>query len=147
MSISVNISPSELKKLDRDLKRYGKKKENEINRAVVDMAFDAVSEMKSPGKTPRDTSFMVGAINHSPIDKSTQRIESPAEYSSAVEYGTKAHTIRAKNKKVLKSKYGVFFGKKVRHPGTKAQPFFYPVVNKHYKIMVRKIQILLSKKK
>ena len=40
--------------------------------------------------------------------------------------GTKAHIIRPKNKKALANKKaGLFFGKKVNHPGTKANPYLF----------------------
>ena len=45
-------------------------------------------------------------------------------YAKYVHGGTKAHIIRPKNKKALaNTKAGLFFGKKVNHPGTKANPY------------------------
>lgn len=47
--------------------------------------------------------------------------EGIAPHGDYVLFGTKAHEIRAKNAKALKTPYGFF--KKVNHPGTKANDF------------------------
>lgn len=48
-----------------------------------------------------------------------------AKYASHVEFGTRAHIILPRVKKALANKRtGQFFGKRVNHPGTKANPFF-----------------------
>lgn len=47
-----------------------------------------------------------------------------APYAKFVHDGTRPHIIKAKNKKVLANKRaGVVFGKKVKHPGNKANPY------------------------
>ena len=74
-----------------------------------------------------------------------------AKYARAVEFGTAPHIIRSKKGKILtnynslrqgqKKKGGVkFFGYRVKHPGTKAQPFFFPVVNKEVRLFTKKWQ-------
>ena len=42
-------------------------------------------------------------------------------YAKWVYYGTRPHTIKPKRKKALKTPYGVY--KKVKHPGTKPNPY------------------------
>lgn len=56
------------------------------------------------------------------------RIGPTTDYAAYVEYGTKPHEIRPKNKKALRFRMGntLVFAKKVNHPGTKAQPFVRP---------------------
>ena len=44
-----------------------------------------------------------------------------APYAKFVHYGTKPHIIKPKRKKALKTPYGVY--KRVKHPGTKANPY------------------------
>lgn len=46
-----------------------------------------------------------------------------APYAKFVHFGTKPHIIKAKKAKVLANKNGKVFGKKVNHPGAKAQPY------------------------
>lgn len=53
-----------------------------------------------------------------------------APYARFVHEGTKPHIIKAKNKKVLASK-GKIFGKKVNHPGTKANPYLKNAANRY----------------
>lgn len=48
-----------------------------------------------------------------------------AEHGIYVEKGTRPHTIEIKNSKVLSDGKNIF-GRKVKHPGTKAQPFLLP---------------------
>ena len=42
-------------------------------------------------------------------------VEFKTNYAASVELGAKPHVIEIKNKKVLRSKKGVFFGKKVNY--------------------------------
>jgi hypothetical protein len=52
-----------------------------------------------------------------------------AVYAPMVEFGTRPHVIEAKNASVLANKKtGQFFGKRVNHPGTKANPFMERIV-------------------
>lgn len=54
-----------------------------------------------------------------------------ANYSAAVETGTKPHPIAVVNKKVLANKRtGQFFGKLVHHPGTRPNPFMMRAIEK-----------------
>ena len=52
-----------------------------------------------------------------------------ASYAKFVHFGTKPFTIKPKKKKALKTKFGVF--KKVKHPGSKANPYFEKAVNSY----------------
>jgi len=59
------------------------------------------------------------------------KIISNANYSAAVEYGTKPHIIRPVSAKALHWKSGGkdFFAKSVNHPGCNSQPFMRPARN------------------
>ena len=50
-----------------------------------------------------------------------------AEHGPHIEYGTKPHVIKPKNRKALRFGVpgGFAFAKGVKHPGTTAQPFFF----------------------
>jgi HK97 gp10 family phage protein len=78
---------------------------------------------------------------------------SNANYSKAVEEGTKPHIIRARNKKVLAgakrrapggwnnfSRDWAIYGKKVKHPGTRGQPFMQPAFNVGRKDLMERLQ-------
>ena len=63
-------------------------------------------------------------INQRFTSKLSGEIESRANYSVYVHEGTRPHEIRIRNKRVLANKRtGQIFGKRVMHPGTKANPF------------------------
>jgi hypothetical protein len=52
-------------------------------------------------------------------------VEAKASYSAYVDQGTRPHIINVVNRKVLANRRtGQIFGKRVRHPGTRATKFF-----------------------
>lgn len=91
-----------------------------------DLALTAVSEQKklSPVKTGNlRRTIHVGSVT----PRSADTIASAA-YAAHVEFGTRPHEIRPRYRKVLswKGAGGPVFARRVRHPGTKAQPYMLP---------------------
>ena len=84
------------------------------------------------------TGFLLRSINTGPVEGDfvtgiTGTVSASAPYALHVEYGTKAHIIRPKNKKALRwasggGAGGWAFAKSVKHPGTTAQPFLRPAL-------------------
>ncbi len=66
-----------------------------------------------------------------------------APYGVFVHEGTRAHIITTKNKKVLSSG-SVFFGKEVRHPWTKKNPFMTRAKQKKESVTISKYRTLLE---
>lgn len=66
-------------------------------------------------------------------------VSTNVEYAPFVEYGTAAHEIMIRTKKVL-SNGKVIFGKKVKHPGTRPQPFFFPAYEKLRKRFINSLK-------
>lgn len=58
-----------------------------------------------------------------------------AYYARFIEFGTQSHTIKAKNAPVLHLHGGIFV-EEVQHPGSTAQPFFYPA----YRALRRRVR-------
>ncbi|KAA3687887.1 HK97 gp10 family phage protein [Campylobacter fetus] len=57
-----------------------------------------------------------------------------APYAKFVHFGTKPHIIRVKKARVLANKKsGIIFGKKVNHPGTKANPYLKNALDSYIK--------------
>jgi len=126
------------REFDRDLAKFAKKNHNDFKKAVstatMRMHFLAVN------RAAKKTGNMARMIRMLIIGKGfTGDVISQANYSNDVENGTKPHTITVKNKKVLagparKAPSGwtnisgdyAIYGKSVKHPGTKAQPFMMP---------------------
>ena len=66
------------------------------------------------------------------------------KYAPGVEYGTKAHIIRAKNKKALCWKGAKHPVKKVNHPGSKAKPYLIPAFEKEKDQFLEKLKEVIS---
>lgn len=86
-------------------------------------------------EAPKDTGDLMRSITSS-LKGKEGIVRTDLEYAKHVIYGTSAHTITVKNKKVLSDinsgstkKKGAIFGTKVRHPGTKPNNFPARAVN------------------
>ena len=95
-----------------------------------DLALSAVGEQKrlAPVRTGNlRRTIHVGRVT----DRSAETIAS-ADYAAYVEFGTKAHEIRPRNKRALRWKVpgGYRFATRVRHPGTRAKPYMLPGAEK-----------------
>ena len=74
--------------------------------------------------TPRVTQRLAGDLTIFPTTHKGERSVGNSaliDYAKFVYYGTKPHIIKPKNKKALKTPYG--YRKRVKHPGTKANPY------------------------
>lgn len=60
----------------------------------------------------------------------TGQITANAHYAPHVEFGTRRHTITVRTARVLTDGVSIF-GRKVRHPRTKRQPFMQPALHKN----------------
>ena len=103
---------------------------DDLGPLMRDLALDAVSEQKrlAPVKTGNlRRTIHVGRVT----DRSAETIAG-ADYAAHVEFGTKAHEIRPRNKRALRWKVpgGFRFATRVRHPGTRARPYMIPGAEK-----------------
>jgi hypothetical protein len=90
--------------------------------------FEVVNEAKQ--RTPVRTGVLRAAWKmrserHS--EGGVIEVSNETEYGPYIEYGTKPHTITAKNAKVLTDGSN-FFGQSVQHPGTAPKPMLAPAV-------------------
>jgi hypothetical protein len=106
------------------------------------LALSAVREQKK--LVPRRTGNLGRSIGIGAVTTRTAETVATANYAVFVELGTKAHTIVPRTKKVLRFAVGgnatlsgrprtggqVVFARRVRHPGTRAQPFMVPGAQK-----------------
>jgi len=141
------------REFDRDLEKFAKKNHRDFVKAVhtatTRMHFLAVN------RAPVKTGNLRRMIRMLILGKGlTGDVISQANYSKDVEEGTKPHVITVKNKKVLagpasKAPPGwenisgdyAIYGTKVKHPGTKAQPFMMP----SFMAAMRKLYRLIEK--
>lgn len=138
------------KAYNQKLKRFAKKTGKQFDMVLT----DATNKMHRK------------AVNDAPVDNGDLRqnirisgkgvVISHKTYSEAVEKGTKPHTIRAKDAKVLAgaarkapsgwnnfSRDWAIYGKEVRHPGTKGQPFMRPAWEHGRNVLNREIKKVL----
>ena len=66
------------------------------------------------------------------------------KYAPGVEYGTKAHIIKPKNKRFLYWKGAKHPVKQVNHPGSKAKPFLIPAFNQEKDQFLEKLKEVIS---
>jgi hypothetical protein len=136
--IKYKINKKDISKLEKKINKIDL---NLIQDLTKELGITAsIISLKAKRDAPVDTSFLKNSINFGKDSKGVF-VESPAKYSAAVEFGTKPHKIKAKNKSVLFSaKTNTFFGKEVDHPGTKAQPFFFDNAKTEIKILIKRLQ-------
>ena len=126
--IDLNLDTEFLKKLVKNIKQYQKELKEEVFKALKETVLQIEKEAKR--KCPVDTGRLRNSITPE-IESSVEgKVGTNVKYASAVEYGTKPHEIKPKKAKrlVWKDKDSKEFqsAKKVKHPGTKAQPFLEP---------------------
>lgn len=121
---------------------------NKVKQDIFDEVAKAATETRNEAirKTPVDTGNLRAGwkvrINRG-RDTMEATVKNEVKYVRAIEYGTKPRTIRAKNKKVLADrKTGRVFGKRVRHPGTKAKPMIRPALAKVVPVLKDRIRRL-----
>jgi HK97 gp10 family phage protein len=76
-----------------------------------------------------DTGALRGSITYK-VSANDGKVGTNVEYAPHIEFGTKAHTISVKSAKVLSDGKSIF-GKTVKHPGTSAQPFLRPALDRN----------------
>lgn len=110
----------------------------EAARREIDLAIQkSIIKVERDAKRLAPVNKLTGGGNLRQSIQSSQQqlkgvVQAKVKYAAAVEFGTRPHTIVAKNGKVLANKRtGQFFGKTVNHPGTRAQPYLTPAVTQN----------------
>jgi|LSQX01.1.fsa_nt_gb hypothetical protein len=112
---------------------------NITNKGIVNFGF-----LRSSIRVSFASDRLGSTIDINPQQRKTPygSLVAAVNYAPHIEFGTRPHVIQVRRAKVLAGyllkpgakKYGwMYFGKKVNHPGTKANPFFYPVAKRVYK--------------
>jgi len=112
----------------------------ELNSAVsrVITKLESKTKKEAPVNKQSGGGNLRQSIRSSMIGLARGRIEVGAHYGIYVHEGTRPHTIRIVNKKVLANKRtGQIFGRVVRHPGTQPNPFLKRAVEKNQSFIDR----------
>lgn len=139
MAIQITLKINNLEQLQEVYKQAPKRMGEELNKAVarsVGMIVQAVKQEAPVSKASRGPGMVGGNLRQNVrgamIGVGRGRVSSDAPYSGFVEFGTRPHVIEVKNKRVLAARTAgtrsggqyAIFGRRVNHPGTKANPFF-----------------------
>lgn len=126
----INIRIDGLQEFRSDVGRAGNEVPNHVRWAMV----QSVNVVKNSAQhlAPFKTGNLRRSIFTDIQDNGFRGVvgsdPSIASYAAGIEYGTKAHDIVPVNKQALFWKGALNPYKRVRHPGTRAQPFMEPAI-------------------
>ena len=127
----IKINADELNKFSAEIPKLYEKNEALVRQTVKNSAFNIQKNAKSNLTKNKsvDTGHLRRGVSTDIRGLGATIHTSNIKYAPGVEYGTKAHIIKAKNKKVLYWKGAKHPVKKVNHPGSKAKPYLIPAFN------------------
>ena len=138
----IKINADELNKFSVEIPKLYEKNEALVRQTVKNSAFNIQKNAKSNLTKNKsvDTGHLRRGISTDIKGLGATIHTSNIKYAPGVEYGTKAHIIRAKNKKALYWKGAKHPVKKVNHPGSKAKPYLIPAFEKEKDQFLEKLK-------
>ena len=142
----IKINADELNKFSVEVPKLYEKNEALIRQTVKNSAFNIQKNAKSNLTKNKsvDTGHLRRGISTDIKGLGATIHTSNIKYAPGVEYGTRAHIIRAKNKKALYWKGAKHPVKKVNHPGSKAKPYLIPAFEKEKDQFLEKLKEVIS---
>ena len=142
----IKINADELNKFSIEIPKLYEKNEALIRQTVKNSAFNIQKNAKSNLTKNKsvDTGHLRRGISTDIKGLGATIHTSNIKYAPGVEYGTKAHIIRAKNKKALYWKGAKHPVKQVNHPGSKAKPYLIPAFNQEKDQFLEKLKEVIS---
>ena len=142
--IKVNIN--ELEKFSVELGKLSDEIEEDVKKVVKNSAFNIQKNAMS--NLTKNKSVDTGHLRRG-IATDIRGLEaiihtSNIKYAPMVEYGTKAHIIRPKNKRALYWKGAKHPVKSVRHPGGRAKPYLIPAFDKEKDQFLEKLKEVIN---
>ena len=128
---------------------------NEVNEELHGLITRSTYRVAGAAKRNAPSSFGKLRQNITAMVKGlTGEVAVNVDYAGAVEFGTKPHEIKPRWKKALAFKPGAGFRfwdesgrvvvKRVKHPGTKAQPFLRPAVEAEAEVIKRSLEKIIN---
>ena len=142
----IKINADELNKFSIEIPKLYEKNETLVRQTVKNSAFNIQKNAKSNLTKNKsvDTGHLRRGISTDIRGLGATIHTSNIKYAPMVEYGTKAHIIRAKNKKALYWKGVKHPVKKVNHPGSKAKPYLIPAFNQEKDQFLEKLKEVIN---
>jgi hypothetical protein len=100
-----------------------------VKKVTEEVALDAMAHC------PVDSGDLVESIATRYPGKLHGVVIVGTDHWAHVEYGTPPHEIKSTGPWSLRSDEGVYFGRRVWHPGTEAQPFMRPALYRRRKLV------------
>lgn len=142
----IKINADELNKFSIEIPKLYEKNEALVRQTVKNSAFNIEKNAKSNLTKNKsvDTGHLRRGISTDIRGLGATIHTSNIKYAPGVEYGTKAHIIKAKNKKALYWKGAKHPVKKVNHPGSRAKPYLIPAFEKEKDQFLEKLKEVIS---
>ena len=142
----IKIDSDELNKFSVEIPKLYEKNEALVRQTVKNSAFNIQREAMSNLTKNKsvDTGHLRRGISTDIKGLGATIHTSNIKYAPGVEYGTKAHIIRAKNKRFLYWEGAKHPIKQVNHPGSKAKPFLIPAFNQEKDQFLEKLKEVIS---
>ena len=142
----IKINADELNKFSLELIRLSNEVEEDVKKVVKNSAFNIQENAMS--NLTKNKSVATGHLRRG-VSTDIKGLEatihtSNIKYAPHVEYGTKAHIIKPKNKKALYWKGAKRPVKQVNHPGSKAKPFLIPAFNQEKDQFLEKLKEVIK---
>lgn len=117
------------------------------SKAGAEEYTEAIHSWIAAGKafTPR-TGTLKNSIGWRGVSARAAEVFAEAEYAPFVEFGTRAHVIRPKERKALRFFAGgeTVLAKKVFHPGTRPRPFFFINMSRRTLLVTRAMEEVIG---
>ena len=142
----IKINADELSKFSVEIPKLYEKNEALVRQTVKNSAFNIQKNAKSNLTKNKsvDTGHLRRGISTDIRGLGATIHTSNIKYAPMVEYGTKAHIIKAKNKKALYWKGAKHPVKSVRHPGSRAKPFLIPAFEKEKEVIIKDLEKVIK---
>ena len=142
----IKINADELNKFSVEIPKLYEKNETLVRQIVKNSAFNIQKNAKSNLTKNKsvDTGHLRRGISTDIKGLGATIHTSNIKYAPGVEYGTKAHIIKPKNKKALYWKSAKHPVKKVNHPGSKAKPYLIPAFEKEKDQFLEKLKEVIT---
>ena len=138
----IKIDTNEIDKFVVDLGRMSDEVREDVQKVLKKSGFNI--EARAKGNITNNGSVKTGHLRRG-ITTDIGNMEvtvhtSNIKYAPMVEYGTRSHIIKPKNKKALYWKGATHPVKKVNHPGSKAKPYLIPAFEKEIPYFIDKLK-------
>ena len=138
----IKIDSTDLNKFSVILGKLPDEIKDDVRKVVKNSAFNIERNAKSSASVK--TGHLRRSISTKMGDMEATIHTSNLKYAPMVEFGTRPHIIRAKNKKALYWKGAKHPVKSVRHPGSKAKPYLIPAFEKEKDQFLEKLKEVIE---